>query len=207
MRSQIHLIRHGITEGNQKRYYYGAADIPLAPEGVEQLKELVRQDVYPRAEGADFYTTGKKRTEQTLRLIYGERDHERLPELTEMDFGQFEMKSYEQLKELPEYQKWISDKTGQAEPPGGESILGFQKRIQAGLKLLVGKHRLKELSVRHCGDDAVSILVCHGGTIGAIMESSFPNQQEHFFKWVPDPGHGYTLILEQGEIAGYKRLI
>lgn len=204
MKSQIHLIRHGITEGNQKRYYYGAADIPLAPEGEEQLKELAEQGFYPEAEGADFYTTGKQRTEQTLRLIYGEREHEQIPELVEMNFGEFEMKSYEELKEIPEYQRWISDEKGKTEPPGGESIIGFQKRIQGGLKILVGRHRLKELSVRHCGDDAVSVLVCHGGTIGAVMESTFPNQQEHFFKWVPDPGHGYTLTLEEGEITAYE---
>lgn len=204
MKSQIHLIRHGITEGNQKRYYYGAADIPLAPEGEEQLKELAEQGFYPDAEGADFYTTGKRRTEQTLRLIYGEREHEQIPELVEMNFGEFEMKSYEDLKENPEYQRWISDKRGKTEPPGGESIVGFQKRIQGGLKILIGRHRLKELSVRHCGDDAVSVLVCHGGTIGAVMESAFPNQREHFFKWVPDPGHGYTLTLEEGEIIEYE---
>ena len=204
MKSQIHLIRHGITEGNQKRYYYGAADIPLAPEGEEQLTELAEQGFYPEAEGADFYTTGKQRTEQTLRLIYGEREHEQIPELVEMNFGEFEMKSYEELKEIPEYQRWISDEEGKTEPPGGESIIGFQKRIQGGLKILVGRHRLKELSVRHCGDDAVSVLVCHGGTIGAVMESTFPNQQEHFFKWVPDPGHGYTLTLEEGEITAYE---
>lgn len=204
MKSQIHLIRHGITEGNQKRYYYGAADIPLAPEGVEKLQELVKKDFYPKADSADFYTTGKQRTEQTLRLIYGEREHGQIPELTEMNFGEFEMKSYEELKGLPEYQAWIGDQTGNAAPPEGESILDFQKRIQGGLKILIGRHRLKELSVRHCGDDAISILVCHGGTIGAILESVFPNQKEHFFKWVPDPGHGYTLTLKDGEIIEYE---
>ena len=30
---KLTLIRHGITEGNARRLYYGAADIPLLPEG------------------------------------------------------------------------------------------------------------------------------------------------------------------------------
>ena len=84
MKSQIHLIRHGITEGNQRRLYYGAADIPLAKEGERMLKELVAEHIYPEAEGSDFYTTGLIRTEQTLTLIYGEKEHSVIEELREM---------------------------------------------------------------------------------------------------------------------------
>ena len=32
---KLTLIRHGITEGNARLLYYGAADIPLLPEGEE----------------------------------------------------------------------------------------------------------------------------------------------------------------------------
>ena len=38
MKSKICLIRHGITEGNKRKLYYGHSDIDLAPEGVEELK-------------------------------------------------------------------------------------------------------------------------------------------------------------------------
>ena len=37
---KLTLIRHGITEGNARRLYYGAADIPLLPEGEEALRRL-----------------------------------------------------------------------------------------------------------------------------------------------------------------------
>lgn len=204
MKSQIHLIRHGITEGNQRRLYYGAADIPLAEEGVQRLKELVKEGIYPQAEEGDFYTSGLRRTEQTLALIYGEREHETIPQLREMEFGDFEMKSYEDLKEVPEYVEWISDKSGNAASPGGESIAGFAARISEGLQILRGKHQLKELSVRHSGKEAVSVVVCHGGTIASIMEECFPGRREHFFKWIPDPGHGYTLNLEKSDIVTYE---
>ena len=70
-------------------------------------------------------------------------------------------------------------------------------------KTLIGKHRLKELSVRHNGKAAVTTMICHGGTIAAIMEKSFPGRKEHFYKWIPDPGHGYTLTLEDGKIVDY----
>ncbi|MCE2604195.1 histidine phosphatase family protein, partial [Pseudomonas aeruginosa] len=80
----------------------------LADEGVAELKKLVKEAIYPQADEGDFYTTGLKRTEQTLALIYGDREHEVIPELKEMGFGDFEMKSYEDLKEVPEYVGWIS---------------------------------------------------------------------------------------------------
>lgn len=204
MKSQIHLIRHGITKGNQNRLYYGAADIPLAKEGKEELKRLAAADIYPDGENSDFYTSGLLRAEQTLFLIYGDIPHSYIRELKEMSFGKFEMKSYEDLKDIPEYIKWCSDTTGDAATPEGESVNGFHRRIQEGFEILLGKHRLKELSVRHCGKDAVSTMVCHGGTIGSILQHQFPEEREHFYKWIPDPGHGYTLNIEDGAITGYE---
>ena len=203
IKSQINLIRHGITEGNKRRLYYGAADIPLAEEGIESLKKLVQENIYPGAENGDFYTTGMKRTEQTLELIYGKKEHETIDALREMDFGEFEMKSYEELKEVPGFIKWAEDNSGTEKSPGGESRSEFSARIHKGLKTLIGKHRLKELSVRHNGKAAVTTMICHGGTIAAIMEKSFPGRKEHFYKWIPDPGHGYTLTLEDGKIVDY----
>ena len=39
MESRIILLRHGLTEGNQRRGFYGGIDIPLTEEGRQQLKE------------------------------------------------------------------------------------------------------------------------------------------------------------------------
>ncbi len=61
------------------------------------------------------------RTEQTLKLIYGEQEHQVLPLLKEINFGEFEMKSYEEMKDDPVYQEWISDKSGTLPPPEGKA--------------------------------------------------------------------------------------
>ena len=68
MKTKICLIRHGITEGNQKRLYYGSSDIPLAEEGIEMLRSLSAQDIYPDDTDAKYYTSGMLRTEQTFSL-------------------------------------------------------------------------------------------------------------------------------------------
>ena len=209
MKSQIHLIRHGITEGNLKRWYYGSSDSPLAAEGVDALAELAGAGIYPPADetenraAADLYTSGLLRTEQTLFLIYGIREHRVLAELQEMHFGEYEGKTHQELEAEAPYQTWVSDKTGGLAPPGGESPLEFRSRIAGGFQTLLGNHRLKELSLRHQGREAHSILVCHGGVISAIMMEQFPGEEKNLYQWIPDPGHGYTITLEDSQAAGY----
>ena len=102
---KLTLLRHGETDGSRRDLYYGAADIPALPESLAALHENAA--AYPRAKR--YYTSGLLRTEQTLAALYGDVPHVQLPGLREMDFGDFEMKSYQQLKDTPAYQAWIAD--------------------------------------------------------------------------------------------------
>lgn len=211
MKSYIHFIRHGITEGNLKKWYYGRLNLPLAQEGVATLEKLKSQGIYPDSTGADCYTTGLLRAEQTFKIIYGDIPHETIPTLQEMDFGAWEGMSFEEIQNSGVYpnsfNEWCS--MGQDESltfkfPEGESVEEFHLRIQRGLKELLGKHRLRELAHRHDGKDAVSLIVCHGGVTSAIMLNLFPNEKENFWQWTPDPGHGYTVYFEDTEPVSYK---
>ena len=102
---RLTLLRYGDTAGSRDDLYYGAADIPALPESLAALHENAA--AYPRA--ARYYTSGLLRTEQTLEAIYGPVAHQQLPGLQEMNFGDFEMKSYQQLKDTAAYQAWITD--------------------------------------------------------------------------------------------------
>ena len=47
---KLHLIRHGLTEGNLKGLYIGSgSDLPLCAEGRAQLKTLKKDFDYPVA--------------------------------------------------------------------------------------------------------------------------------------------------------------
>ncbi len=212
MRSYIHFIRHGITEGNQKNWYYGRLDIPLAQQGIETLKRLKEEGIYPDATGADCYTTGLLRTEQTFKIIFGDIPHETIPLLKEMNFGAWEGMSFEEIKDSGIYREAFDEwcNTGLDDSlffkyPEGESVMEFYERIKKGLNELRGKHRLRELAHRHDGKDAVSIMVCHGGVTSAIMMDLFPGQKENIWKWTPNPGHGYTVYFEDSEPVSYKQ--
>ena len=83
MKSHIHLIRHGITEGNLNRWYYGAKDIPLVDQGIAALKASAAEGIYPDLADSDIYTSGMLRCIQTLNAIYGDIEYTIIPELRE----------------------------------------------------------------------------------------------------------------------------
>ncbi len=205
MKSKIVLIRHGITEGNEMHMYYGSTDVSLSERGKHLLEKQRDEGLYPISETAQFYTTGMLRTEQTLRIVYGDREHGVIEDLRELDFGEFEMHTYEELNSVPEYQKWITAEDSGKAPPGGESIDSFTKRIRRGFDELTVRNELYMLKLRNHRKEAMTICICHGGVISGIMDYIWPGEYKNFFEWIPDPGHGYVLLVEDGSFTGYEQ--
>ena len=205
MKSKIVLIRHGITEGNEMHMYYGSTDVSLSERGKHLLEKQREEGLYPISETAQFYTTGMLRTEQTLRIVYGDREHGVIEDLRELDFGEFEMHTYEELNSVPEYQKWITAEDSGKAPPGGESIDSFTKRIRRGFDELTIRNELYMLKLRNHQKEAMTICICHGGVISGIMDYIWPGEYKNFFEWIPDPSHGYVLLVEDGSFTGYEQ--
>lgn len=176
--SRIYLIRHGRTPANDRHLYCGSTDISLSESGVEALKQL-HYDV-PQAR---FLTSGMARTEETLKLLFGDVPHEINREFREINFGAFEMHSYDELKDDPAYQAWITGDNQRNVPPGGESGEAMTQRVLSAFRALAA-----------AGEDTV--LITHGGVIAAIMENLFPEAGKNRYQWQPKPGYGY--LLENG---------
>lgn len=181
---KIHLIRHGTTEANLLKMYYGSTDLPLSNQGVDGVLAMAKRGIYPDPEQATYYTTGLARTEQTFFLIYGVREHRQIPQLREYHFGDFEMKTHEELQEQQEYLRWVEDETGETLCPNGESVRSFKERVHSGFSAIL-QANAEEV-----------IVVCHGGVISAIMHFCFPEDERNVFQWQPEPGTGYTICTE-----------
>lgn len=175
---KVILLRHGKTEANERHLYCGSTDLPLSPKGRAELTRGGYGLPYAR-----YATSGMKRTEETLRLLFGERPHEVLPGFREVDFGAFEMRGYEELKENPVYQAWITGDNEKNVPPGGESGEAMTKRVLAAWE-----------AVTETGEDWV--IVTHGGVIAAILEALFPEEGKNRYQWQPRPGEGFCLKKE-----------
>lgn len=193
--STIYLFRHGITEGNKRRLYYGSTDISLIEEGIEAIKTRREAGIYPDLSGFEVITTDLKRTEQTLFEMYGrEVEHEIDPRMREFSFGDFEMKSYEQLKDREDYQAWITGDNWRNVCPNGESGEIMLERSLAAMEDYIGKD---------------CIIVCHGGVIAGLMLTWFPGDEtaEHFYAWQPKPSEGYRIDFDDElKPVSYKKI-
>ena len=89
----IHLIRHGVCEGNLEGRYIGRTQSPLAQEGIQALLELKRKGIYPEAK--KYYASPCVRCVDTLKVLYPTADPEVILELAECDFGDWENKKYD----------------------------------------------------------------------------------------------------------------
>lgn len=194
----IHMIRHGLTEANKTKKFYGSSDVPLANEGIDQVVDLAKAGVYPMAEGAHLYTTGMIRTEQTFFLIYGCQDHHQIEELREYHFGDFELKTYNQLSGNPDFEAWYNDKKGLTPCPNGESPQDFKNRVSQGFAKIFERHK------RPDAQNEKTIIVCHGGVISVIMGLCFPHKEKNIFQWQPDPGRGFSIHINDGEATSYE---
>lgn len=207
MLSKIHFIRHGITEGNKNKWFYGAADLNLTEEGRKKLGEFRDGGIYPEIpEQGMFYTTGLIRTEETLKIIYGDVPHESIVKLQEMNFGDYECKSFDELQDDKVFLEWGYDETGDVCLPGAESRNEFSERISEGLKELKAIHHKRSLELRHKEVEAVTVMVCHGGVISAIMAELFPEEDDRktMWDWMPSPGYGYTVTFLDGAPQKWK---
>ena len=128
---KIYLIRHSITEGNLKKRYIGRTDESLCMEGETLLKERLAKGMYPEA--GRIFVSPMKRCIQTAQILYPSQELTVIDEFSECDFGKFENKNYEELKDMPEYQRWLKS-GGAMRFPEGESKESFTKRSLAGFE-------------------------------------------------------------------------
>lgn len=183
---KVYLIRHGKTEANEKHLYCGKTDISLSERGKKELYDIKSTVKYP--ECISFFSSGAKRANETLEILYPEKTYSEINEFWEYNFGDFEMKSYDMLKENEEYIKWITDNEGKVSCPNGESKIEYRKRIKNTFNMFIKKCFTENRNE--------AILVCHGGTIGTILEI-FYDDSKNFYEYQPTCGRGYKINLEQ----------
>lgn len=199
---KITWIRHGMTQANGEHRYLGKTDEPLSETGIRLLQEKKKE--YFSSPPEFLYTSPMKRCVQTAELLF-ERNPILIPEWKEMDFGQFEGKNYEELKDNPDYQKWI-DSNGTLPFPGGEPREQFIRRSMEGFDWMMSDILIKsEKNTRiqngtetqdlknNCETEIPVVAVVHGGTIMAVLSSLTGGE---YFDFQVKNGEGYETVLE-----------
>lgn len=188
MKREVYLIRHGKTEGNSKGAYLGCrSDQPLSAEGeslAREKGELLKKII----KNPHLFASPLKRTMQTAALLFPEQRIEPVEMLREIDFGDWDGKTHAQLDGNEEYQAWI-DSGGLAQIPGGESRQTFIKRCLKGFNEILAD-----------ANESPLVIVCHGGTIMAIL-SELTGQDYYDFQVSNLDGYKVWLDDTDGKIS------
>jgi len=159
METTIYLVRHAQTDSNATGRFQGWTDVELNEYGLSQAR-LVAECLSDEAIDV-IYTSPLKRTKTTAALIASRQNLTPLvlPDLAEINYGEWEGKSREEVKaKWPELLwKMRNDPTGAA-VPGGESFADFYARSNDAFRQICSLQEGKKV-----------IVVSHSGVIKAIV--------------------------------------
>ncbi|MFY4773592.1 histidine phosphatase family protein [Metabacillus sp. RGM 3146] len=176
----VALFRHGLTERNKQHAYSGWGDISLSKEGIDALKStsLFEPDL--------LFSSDLKRCEETAAILFPGYHLTFIPEFREMNFGDWEGRTYEELKEDLTYLKWLDDPAA-AKPPNGESMVEFSLRV---------KHAWSLIKKAVLPENQRIVIITHGGPIRQLL-SMLSIEKKAFWEWELPPASGYELIFDR----------
>ncbi|MGN1432369.1 MAG: histidine phosphatase family protein [Ruminococcus sp.] len=177
----IHFIRHGAIEETLSGKYIGTTDVPLSDEGKLDLKKLDYEYRYPGTQVV--FTSPLKRCTETCKILYPELNPLSITALSECNFGEWEGKTAEELKNDPDFEKWLAGDSS-VKPPRGESNADFTRRICRMFESIV--EGLMKTGTTE------SVIVTHGGVIMTLL-AVYGLPQAKPFEWTMDNGFGYSL--------------
>lgn len=163
----ITLLRHGAVEDGA--CYRGITDDPLSTEGWQQMQQAIDID---SSAGWDIIISSPllrcyafaKDLSHTLNLPLVS-----YPELQEINFGDWESKTAEQI--APELLNQFYLDPVNNPPPNGEAFTQFQSRVLFAWQQLLQHHQGQRI-----------LLVTHAGVIRVILAKILAIDTEHSFR-------------------------
>ena len=203
---EVIFIRHLPTPGNEKKQYIGRTDEVLSSGSVTSFHKKREMYLKSQKEGKypPFYPPAEmivaspmKRCVQTAELIYPGQKIVTEPELRECDFGRFEGKTYEELKDDPAYIAWL-ESGGVLAFPEGEDQETFRSRCVEGVCRWLKKGAAeKKKSIA---------FVVHGGTIMAALHR-LAEGEHGFYDWQTGNGRGFLALAVEDEWQAGREIL
>ena len=182
----IYLYRNGLTDSNLEGQYIGHTDVPLSGDGIKQIEQMKEDYEYPYVEAV--FTSPLKRCTETAKLIHPDSTPIVINDLIEYNFGEYEGKTAEDLKDNELFKRWLSGEAG-VEPPFGESNEAFAERVSnCFIKIVDGLMKTGTTK---------SAIFTHGGVIMYIL-SAFGIPEASMHEWMMPCGCGYTIRITPG---------
>ncbi|GHH96833.1 histidine phosphatase family protein [Neobacillus kokaensis] len=184
----IALFRHGVTEANKRRAYLGWSDSPLCPEA---------KSLSPKKDYGAYFSSDLARCAETAQFMFPNTSPVYLQEFREMSFGEWEGKTYEDLKDHKLYRHWLSEPF-RYNPPNGESFQEFTSRVDAGWKTLTTAIFSK--NIHRCA------VITHGGVIRYLL-TAYAQEVKDFWDWNIPHDAGVELTFSREGLRRGERCI
>lgn len=186
---KLYVLRHGKTSWNALRKVQGAADIPLAKEGID-LAEKVGENLKDVPFDLCF-TSPLLRARQTAMLVLGRRA-EQIPVISdkriqEIDFGVLEgtqFKDEEGNMISREMEVFFKDPQNFPRPENGENISDILKRTREFWEEKINDPSLQDKTV---------LIASHGCAVRALLQNIYQDPDDFWHGCVP-PNCSISLV-------------
>lgn len=180
---EFYFLRHGATPGNLLGQYIGITEQPLAPEGVKRARALA--GYYPTPDL--LWVSPMERARQTAALLFPGIPQRVVDTLHELDFGEWEEKTWEEVGDMEVYDRWVADDR-RAAFPGGECLELFNLRTAAALRQILQE---AEAAGVECG-----VVLSHGGVNMSLMHQFAVPQRRNIFEWMSGNYGGFHVEID-----------
>jgi alpha-ribazole phosphatase len=172
----LYLIRHGETEGAEKRRYKGSIDVPLSENGIRQMELL---SAYIHNPLRAVYCSDLQRAIKSAELIAKPHSLNPIivPSLRERNFGIWEGMSFDEIREKypHEFDAWAENPL-RFSPMGGESTAEVKERAIDALDKILNTHEKQQIAIVSHGG-VIRIMLCH--FLGIPLENIFRVEQDY----------------------------
>jgi alpha-ribazole phosphatase len=193
--TRIVLVRHTEPVEEARGRCYGRSDHGLSPAGHRHAAELAAR--LSSLEVAAVVASPRRRALDTAAPIAASHGLavETVPGLRELDFGDVEGKSYEEIERTrPDlWRRWMSEPTA-VRFPGGEGYAELRSRVVAASVTLKRAHKEK-----------TCVIVSHGGVIRAMLGAALglPDAKIFYF----DQPYGAISVIDWFDETPVIRLV
>ncbi len=133
----IALVRHGVTEWNERGLIQGRTDIPLSANGTAKLQQVRPCHAFLHTRWA---TSPLQRAVQSAAILNPHVKAEIHPELIEANWGEFEGMRRDQLTTHIRDLALVPQRGRDFTPPAGESPRMVQKRLTRWFEKIAATH-------------------------------------------------------------------
>ena len=198
----IYIVRHGLTEWNKLKKLQGAADVPLAKEGIllaektgEALKD-VKFDI--------CFTSPLSRARQTAECVLGDRNVPIIPDkrIQEINFGDLQggcVRDAEGNYIDPQVETFFRDPVNFKRPENGEDIFDVIARTKDFWEEKTSDPSLADKTV---------LVASHGCAVRALLQNIYHDPENFWHGCVPpnccvnlvEVKNGKTVLLEEDKV-------